>query len=919
MIFDDEIIEEKYDPRKLPSMIPSHHHDQKLATILKANEINKSQQIQKGSLAQIKFKINNSIGLDCKVSEQTHVTNITENEEQYPFNQLTMYQQRIPFSYKRSNSLDNQDSKLVEVLQSAQEKHAQKIRSIKVNQNLLQSINLAQSQTLDYCMNCMHNHTEQINQNDKNTQHKEVDQYVSKSKKVAFHNTEILFDKLRLCCDSQVNQGPLAPFQKSSIQNSSAVANSNQFQCLCSCHNTNQLVSTFRHSSSCKSHSGFKRHNQKFHSSIIDSSQFQQANSKVQYKDSLNSNMSNINETDSKINALNYQYFRNKSKRAVSMIEMIDNPEIRKKWVITKVIQMNFDAQLTHTLIQSIDCFNLSREQILDQMIDKLIQFKKQRNQQQLEGSLIQPQITKNDFIKYQQSMKLHKSSFRNEIQNQSNFNVQKQQIIANSNTHNQYGDEISYSLPRYNEHNYAKGNAGIQSIYQKNISQSPPCNESIQLSQAVGRNMINYPQNNSAIFNSQQESVRQAISPQRRRNNYAKSKISKNSFVKSNVSQIKLSYSHIQSEAFDRKSNIKKKSQILQQKFSNATKLGICSVCFEEQVLIQISSRCNHFFCSYCITNYFEEKIAKCDVLEINCLNFQCQNKYTEAEIKEVVESSTFSQYQKFKKLILIRQDQTLRWCIQLDCNGVLKGSTCNPKMQCPICETYQCYICSGLWHEGIRCDQAINEEYEKEQQELRKNCPKCLKEVKKSKKSINKSTCRTCGHRFCWLCNRKVTPFHFSTWNFFGCPGMININQIPSWYQKMKYKIKAFCEYLGQMILLLILLMLYPILMILGSFFLPLLVVFNKNGGTIKYRGIKKFFVVTGLVLLGIILYPVWYVISIVPGLCWFIAKVVHYLQNQRDNQKQESDEDLDDEFDIFSQQVSKGNNESGLTKPV
>ncbi|EAS06765.2 Ibr domain protein (macronuclear) [Tetrahymena thermophila SB210] len=918
MIFDDEIIEEKYDPRKLPSMIPSYHHDQKPANSLKANEINKSQQIQKGSSVQIKFKINNSIGLDYKVSEQTHVTNITENEEQHPFNQLTLYQQRIPFSYKRSNSLENFDSKLVEVLQSAQEKHAQKIRSIKVNQNLLQSIHLAQSQTLDYCMNCIHNHTDQNNQSDKNTQHKEVDQQVSKSKKVVFNNTEVLFDKLRLCYDSQVNQGPLVPFQKSQIQNIPAAANSNLFQCLCHCHNSNQLVSTFRHSSSCKSHSGFKRHNQKFHSSIIDSSQFQQATSNVQYKDSSNSNIQSINEPVIKNNSsFNIQYFRNKSKRAVSMIEMIDNPEIRKKWVITKVIQMNFDVQLTHTLIQSIDYFNLSREQILDQMIDKLILFKKQRNQQQLEGSLIQPQITKNDFIKYQQSMKLNKSSFRNEIQNQSNFNLQKQQMVANSNTHNL---ELSYSLPRYNDPNYTKGNAGVQSVYyQKHFSQSPPCNESIQISQAVGKNMINYHSNNSAIFNSQQENVRQSVSPQRRRNNYIKNKMNKNSFVKSNVSQIKLSYSHIQSDAFERKQNIKKKSQILQQKFFKETKVGICSVCFEEQVLIQISSRCNHFFCSYCITNYFEEKIAKCDVLEINCLNFQCPNKYTETEIKEVVETSTFSQYQKFKKLILIRQDQTLRWCIQLDCNGVLKGSTCNPKMQCPICGTQQCYICSGLWHEGIRCDQAINEEYEKEQQELRKNCPKCLKEVKKSKKSVNKSTCKACGHRFCWLCNRKVTPFHFSTWNFFGCPGMININQIPSWYQKMKYKIKAFCEYLGQMTLLLILLILYPILMVLGSFFLPLLVFFNKNGGTIKYRGIKKFFVVTGLVLFGIILYPVWYIISIVPGLCWFTSKVLHYLQSQRDNQKQESDEDLDDEFEIFSQQVSKGNNDSGLTKPV
>ncbi|KAL4484255.1 hypothetical protein ABPG72_003539 [Tetrahymena utriculariae] len=918
MIFDDEIIEEKYDPRKLPSMIPSYHHDQNSATILKANEINKSQQIQKGSSSQIKFKINNSIGLDYKVSEQTHITNITENEEQYPFNQLAMYQQQIPFSQKRSNSLDNQDSNLVEVLQSAQENNAQKIRSIKVNQNLLQSINLAQSQTLDYCMNCMHNHTGWINQNDKNTQYKEIDQQVSKSKKVVFNNTEVLFNRLRLYYVSQVNQGHLAPFQKSQIQNSFVAANSNQFQCLCYCHNTNQLVSTFRHSSSRKSHSGFKRHNQKFHSSIIDSSQFQQVNSKSQYKDSLNSHISNINKPASKNNMFNFQSFRTKSKRALSMIEMIDNPEIRKKWVITKVIQMNFDTQLTHTLIQSIDYFNLTREQILDQMIDKLIQFKKQRNQQQLEGSLIQPQITKNDFIKYQQSIKLHKSSFRKENQNQSNFNMQKQQIIANSNTNNQYGDEISYSLPRQNEHIYAKGN-GTQSIYQKNISQSPPCNESNQLSQAVGRNMINYQSNNSAIFNSQQESVRQAVSPQPRRNNYIKSKINKNSFVKSSVSQIKLSFSNIQQDAFDRKSNIKKKSQILQQKFFKETKLGICSVCFEEQTLIQISSRCNHFFCSYCITNYFKEKIAKCDVLEINCLNFQCPNKYTEAEIKEVIEPTTFSQYSKFKKLILIRQDQTLRWCIQLDCNGVLKGSTCNPKMQCPICETYQCYICSGLWHEGIRCDQAINEEYEKEQQELRKNCPKCLKEVKKSKKSINKSTCRACGHRFCWLCNRTVTPFHFSTWNFFGCPGMININQIPSWYQKMKYKIKAFCEYLGQMVLLLILLILYPVLMILGSFFLPLLVVFNKNGGTVKHRGIKKFFVVTGLILFGIILYPLWYIISIVPGLCWFIGKVLHYLQNQRENQKQESDEDLDDEFEIFSQQVSKGINESGMTKPV
>ena len=61
---------------------------------------------------------------------------------------------------------------------------------------------------------------------------------------------------------------------------------------------------------------------------------------------------------------------------------------------------------------------------------------------------------------------------------------------------------------------------------------------------------------------------------------------------------------------------------------------------------MVKISSKCDHYFCKYCIYIYIRNKIEKLDLLNIKCPDNNCKTIYTDEEIYNILEEGNYKVY---------------------------------------------------------------------------------------------------------------------------------------------------------------------------------------------------------------------------------------------------------------------------------
>lgn len=201
----------------------------------------------------------------------------------------------------------------------------------------------------------------------------------------------------------------------------------------------------------------------------------------------------------------------------------------------------------------------------------------------------------------------------------------------------------------------------------------------------------------------------------------------------------------------------------------------GVCEICYEPLNDKWVLPSCSiHEFCRTCFVLHLESLIKDSKVTNITCPGKDCTSEFTQDDIKSLVSEEIFAKYLRFKERAELMIDPSVKWCIQPNCEGYIRGKERDKKKECPRCGFELCFQCGKAWHPKKSCDQIVDDDYElwAKGKEIQL-CPKCKHKIEKYD-GCNHMTCAACSYNWCWLCRGRYYSNHFSPYNPIGCPNL-------------------------------------------------------------------------------------------------------------------------------------------------
>lgn len=183
-----------------------------------------------------------------------------------------------------------------------------------------------------------------------------------------------------------------------------------------------------------------------------------------------------------------------------------------------------------------------------------------------------------------------------------------------------------------------------------------------------------------------------------------------------------------------------------------------VCLICSTFRPNFSKIKPCNHDFCQDCMRMYLEYKIINGEVLKMQCPFNDCQTQLEDSYIKSLVTSSSYMKYKTFRRLRLLEKNINLRWCSKIGCEGYSIGSVKNKKLTCNKCDSNFCYFCGNDWHEGKKCSNKLDKEFEKwASSNSIKFCPNCKHRVLRDG-GCTEMKCPLCSYSWCWNCGNNM-----------------------------------------------------------------------------------------------------------------------------------------------------------------
>ncbi|TMW58070.1 hypothetical protein Poli38472_013544 [Pythium oligandrum] len=188
-----------------------------------------------------------------------------------------------------------------------------------------------------------------------------------------------------------------------------------------------------------------------------------------------------------------------------------------------------------------------------------------------------------------------------------------------------------------------------------------------------------------------------------------------------------------------------------------------------EDSTETHVKLLCRHKFCTACIGAYVEMKVKAREVEEdqLVCPVVECKACLKEGDIAYIGGMTTLRSYRKTLKRVRDEKNPSARWCPRPECGElILCESTEN--FTCPKCQAVGCFNCRGYAHRFWFCRGTEDKSYldwEKSVGEGRavRACPQCQMRIWKSE-GCNHMTCTHCRHEYCWVCETKWDPSHYS-----------------------------------------------------------------------------------------------------------------------------------------------------------
>ncbi|XP_061373993.1 E3 ubiquitin-protein ligase RSL1-like [Gastrolobium bilobum] len=192
------------------------------------------------------------------------------------------------------------------------------------------------------------------------------------------------------------------------------------------------------------------------------------------------------------------------------------------------------------------------------------------------------------------------------------------------------------------------------------------------------------------------------------------------------------------------------------------------CGICFDfkPESDMFIRSKCNHPFCTDCISNYVATQIQK-NVVNVNCPNPKCSVELKPKHLQPIMPKQVIDRWEsaRYESSIVGLQKA---YCPFKDCSVLLvNDGNVVTNSECTSCHRLFCAQCKVPWHAGTDCKEfqkLKRSEREKELDlmfcELAKlkmwqKCPTCSIYVE-SCGGCEHITCR-CGRHFCYICGEN------------------------------------------------------------------------------------------------------------------------------------------------------------------
>ena len=222
------------------------------------------------------------------------------------------------------------------------------------------------------------------------------------------------------------------------------------------------------------------------------------------------------------------------------------------------------------------------------------------------------------------------------------------------------------------------------------------------------------------------------------------------------------------------------------------------CGVCFCEKTGSACIAfpKCEHVFCTECISEYFKVQIESGSVKALNCPETKCESQALPSQVKNLVSPDLFAKYDKYLLQSGLDEMSDIVYCPRPSCQSPVILEQDTTMGVCQVCRFAFCSLCKFTFHGVSPCVFKPNEvrrlkmEYENatEAEKLflerrygknrirrmidefiseewlvdnSKTCPRCNAHIQKSE-GCNKMHCSKCHTNFCWLCGKILDPKH-------------------------------------------------------------------------------------------------------------------------------------------------------------